>query len=663
MRFLFVALVACCFICAVYGEEGFLECKASRVEADSSGPGVFEPEEILASLSKVNVVTGEYCDEECDLVVAGIEPLSLKRFYSHFAAYHHHLTGHWRVLPQTHMLFDFGNAKRYVLAGELNGSSLLYESRIGNALKIDTQKHKSQCCSSGQGHPLHREVSYKKYEKRVTFRRFRQPETHCWWEGVITEGSGHVRFFKTAADQWPEEGKEPPMSCIRRRNTGEIEYTPLSFIPPFQAQLTEERLANGNVLRYEYEDVNSIKGSGTYYTTCYLPKSIKAYSKQGTFLGSIDASYAMEKSYGRDPLAWVDRTIFRSSDGRQVIQHNRQHEIKAKTRHYDAVLDRVERPGQPNCFYRYYHAEAKYYHDRPFLEQVLAGHRLTTQIHYDGEKKVSSIRAPVGKDGEMVAVARYVYRPGATDVYDGVDNKTTYLFNEEQRIIAIQHFEGERLYSMERMEWDRASGNLLLRWIEDGSRIHHFAEEFSYDVNQNVALHQVVLGDRIERTFSLDGFNLVVSQSDRPGRETKYRYVEGTDLVSSELVTVDGKICRRVFKFYDSQIGSFCIKTIVDDGCSEDPDDLTGVTLRRLTEREPKRSAPCIGLVEEEREKTINSFGEEILLKKVRYGYIPCGKIEREDHFDALDRHRYSIINEYDADERLISVTDALGHQ
>ena len=36
-------------------------------------------------IPKVNVISGEYCEEAIDLVVAGCEPLSVRRFYYHLA--------------------------------------------------------------------------------------------------------------------------------------------------------------------------------------------------------------------------------------------------------------------------------------------------------------------------------------------------------------------------------------------------------------------------------------------------------------------------------------------------------------------------------------------------------------------------------------------------
>lgn len=48
---------------------------------------------------KVNPITGEYAEEEVDLIVAGAEPLSLRRFYNHFSPYDPRYAS-WRYNPE-----------------------------------------------------------------------------------------------------------------------------------------------------------------------------------------------------------------------------------------------------------------------------------------------------------------------------------------------------------------------------------------------------------------------------------------------------------------------------------------------------------------------------------------------------------------------------------
>jgi YD repeat-containing protein len=139
-----------------------------------------------------------------------------------------------------------------------------------------------------------------------------------------------------------------------------------------------------------------------------------------------------------------------------------------------------------------------------------------------------------------------------------------------------------------------------------------------------------------------------------------YEYVPGTNLLKSEFVYAEATICRRTFHFYDDC--AICVKTIIDDGSNTNPNDFIGVTYRRITEIQPKQSLPCFGLPEIVQEKTIDPSGQEIFLSHVIYSYTSFGKILEKKHYDAKGTHCYSIQNNYDDRERLISTTDPLGN-
>ena len=123
-----------------------------------------------------------------------------------------------------------------------------------------------------------------------------------------------------------------------------------------------------------------------------------------------------------------------------------------------------------------------------------------------------------------------------------------------------------------------------------------------------------------------------------------------------EIVSADA-----AFHTYDK--AAVCIKTIIDDGSTSDPNNTQGVTYRTITEVQPKQTMPCFGLPETILEKTINAAGEEILLKKIHYIYTPFGAVATEDHYDCNDVYCYSIHNEYDSQERLIAKIDPLGNK
>ena len=651
-------------------------------EIPSGQPALFSPKERLAFLPqipKINVVTGEYCDEECDLQVAGIEPLSINRFYNHHTGLYNRCYGHWRVNPETFMLFNFekiGGGQTFTAVGESNSSFFVYEQPVNSGYVIDAAKNRSftntPSLFSGQNHPLNTRVFYNKgHIVRTHPKSLRLQDDCCWWEGHLKDGSGRERSFRTDIRQWPQAGKEWPCHKSRHPSSGEIFKTPLEFIAPYQAQITEERRPNGNIIRYEYEDVNASNSSFDHeLPTSYLLKSIKAYSKKGILLGSIEASYSGGINNARKPDQWIDQVVFTGSDGRKATLFNQQRHVNTRSNHWDTVLNHVDAAGKPTQFYQYRWDSAKDYYRAPFMSHTALASGVPFETHYDPKtKKAMGQCAPVGPNNQMAAIARYEYQDDHTVVFDGENNKTIYRYNTDKRITAIEKYQGNQLYSIERNEWNPQNGNLMRKKLEDASGKLYNLQEYDYDKNHNPLIQRMghilyqIEGDLIYRSFSDDGFNLKLTESARPGKEVKYTYLPGTNLLTSELTYLNGHICKRAFYFYDSEIDSLRIKTIYDDGKSDNPYDLSGITFRKIVEVSPKRSLPCLGLAEEVREKTIDAHGHEILLSKVCYTYHPSGQIIREDHFDAQNVHRYSVVNEYDPQERLISTTNPLGHK
>ncbi len=639
----------------------------SELESPISPFAPVEKSSFVPQVPKVNLVTGEYCEESCDLVVAGIEPLSIRRFYNHIYARQEQIYGHWRINPETFVLFNFENEfgfPRFLGIGEANSNFLLYD-RVGNDYVIRPQTIKSFMSTSlsGQTHPLNHRMTYSKKERTV--RRSVQcvPEDHCWWEGVIRTGDGSERSFRTDVRQWPQEGQLWPCSRRIDRNTGEVgEVRPLEFSPPYQALVTEERRPNGNIIRYEYVDFNaSSPWIDRDLPTNYMLKSMKAYSSKGVFLGGIDLTYTSQFPHNTRILL-IDHVKFQGSDGRELHFSQPQRFIK-KGYVYDTILTYVTAAGKPEQRYDYRDCRNKKrtdYATPPYLYKVFQKEKegWVIETAYDGSNRVSTQSAPVGPNGKMVPISRYTYDSDHTIVYDAEDNKTVYRFNSDKRIIAIEKFQGEILYSVERQEWDSNSGNLLKKKVEDASGKIFYDVTYVYDKNHNVIEERVEGAHPIFRTYSDDGFNLKLSESDRPNKEIRYTYVPRTHLLSSEIMRLNGEIAKRTFHFYDEEITSVCVKTIIDDGKTENPNDKAGVTFRHVKEISPKRTLPCLGLPEEIRE-----YAGEELIKKVRYTYHPSGKITSEEHYDAENKLRHTLRREYDHEERLISSTDSLGNK
>lgn len=630
------------------------DCTASREDGYlPPPPATFTPKELYTFnpyLPKVNIITGEYCEEECDLIVGGIEPLSYRRFYGH-QGYKDEGYGHWRINPECLFLFNFTvrDHPKYGAIGSKNGSFFLYEQANGNVYSFDAQKNRSftnGAENTGHNHLLNTRITYRSVKKSKN-------DYHFYWEGTIEHGNGNLSVFKSDWKQW-ESG---------------------SFSPPYQAKIIEERRPNGNIIRYGYENYNGPDSSRPKHAPdYYVLNSISAYSAKGVLLGCLQVNYQRTDSKKRGKR--VQTICVTGSDGRQTYLHHNIREVQAEktirklgktTKRpaiYDTVLHQVDTTWKPTQYYAYRWEHAKSYFNAPFM--CLAGQidGRVLETHYDlGSQRVVAQSAPVGPNDQMAPIARYEYQSDHTVVYDGENNKTIYRFNGDRRITAVEKYQGSQLYNVEKSEWDPSTGNLLKKTIEDGLGNPFYLAEYTYDKNQNVIEERIGGGhDVTTRIFSKDGFNLKLSESDRPGVVVKYSYIPNTNLLASELVYDHGTLCKRTFHFYDDQIGSARVKTVIDDGKNEDPNNISGVSYRRIIEIIPKRTMPCLGMPEQILEKTIDDHGHEIFLKKVVYAYHPSGKITREDHYDADDKYRYSITNTYDAKERLVGTTDALGN-
>ncbi|MCH9625149.1 MAG: hypothetical protein S4CHLAM123_03180 [Chlamydiales bacterium] len=646
-------------------KEHSFDCK---LQGEFSPAPLFAPMEgstFLPQIPKVNLVTGEYCEDECDLVIAGVEPLSIRRFYNHFSGHNERIYGHWRINPEASMLFNFeaiGKSQTFAYVGERNSSFFLYEQPVEHGFIIQADKNKgftnSSTLLSGQNHPLNTRISYTKgHEVRKEPKSIANPDNYYWWDGTIKDGRGGERTFKTEVRMWPQEGNEWPCHTHRHPVSGEFIRDYVTFeAPPYQAQITEERRPNGNVIRYEYENRNAYPNPPTLYTL----KSIKAYSNQGLLLGFVELDYVEHSPDGAARINLIDTVYFRGSDERTAIFFQPQRVIK-KRANYDTTLSRIEAPGKPVQTYDYLDLRTKKgvdYAKSPYLFKVCQGEGYFLETTYDWADRVAVQSAPVGPDGETVPVASYIYEHDSTLVYDGENNTTRYRFDSDKRIVAVEKYKGEALYSAEKNEWDPLTGNLLKKSIEDAAGALFYSVEYIYDKNHNAIEERVEGAAPILRTYSDDGFNLKLTESDRPNKEIRYTYLPHTNLLTSEILTVDGTIIKRTFHFYDSEIGAVCIKTVVDDGISDNPEDFTDVTFRYVTEISPKRTLPCLGFPEEIRE-----YAGDELLKKVRYTYHPSGKIASEERYDAENRYLYTLYNEYDSQERLISTRDALGNQ
>ncbi len=314
--------------------------------------------------------------------------------------------------------------------------------------------------------------------------------------------------------------------------------------------------------------------------------------------------------------------------------------------------------------------------------------------------RVKKLRAPVGPDEKPITTYRFDYQAvvkkhndqkrveqGHTDVFDAHNHKTRYTYDDQHRLTHIMRYSGSDPssyvpYTEESFLWD-AEGSLLAKIFKDGNGNVHHARVFTYDAYGNVATNTLcgkltgqktppllvdargrLIENGYERetksyTYSQDGLNLLLLETDAAGKTTRYVYKPQTDKLQAKYVAYEGKIRLREFYTYDSN--HVLEKKIVDDGCQEAEEDLSYATERHLTWITPRQEAP-LGLPQIVEEKVRDFHTQEILpLKKSHYTHSHVGKLLEEKVFDAEGKEAYTLKWEYDLHGNLISETNAMG--
>ncbi len=331
-------------------------------------------------------------------------------------------------------------------------------------------------------------------------------------------------------------------------------------------------------------------------------------------------------------------------------------------------------------------------------------------IHIDDEEdyrinRVKKQQAPVGTDDKPVTTHRFVYEckvkkdkktgrkelgQGKTDVYDAYHHLQTYAYDKSHRLSSITRYKGTIdyfPYSEESFVWGVDAineGNLLGKIFRDGQGFVHHARYFNYDAQGNVltsmlcgkltglpapdiflntSQYPIENGYECERktyTYSDDGFNLILSETDSNGKTTNYDYLKGTDYLKSKFVSYEGQIQLREFYFYDDL--GVLIKKITDDGKASSYQDLTGVTEWHCAYITPRQTAPY-GLPATIEERYYDfAIGQEKILKSMNFYYSPQGKLLRQEVYDANRQLAYTLNWEYDDHGNVIREINALGY-
>ncbi len=584
----------------------------------------------------VSAISGDFLESSCDLILKGPEALTIERLYSSASNNEEGFFG-WRHNQESKIHITYGEENENLYA--------TYANKSGRTAKF-----------SGSW------VAEKNGKSNLRYRYVEE-----LGKGYTNIGTGIIsarNHLKNVRIQSNFELKELYVKaehefCFAKdyslnSDTGET------------YKLIEEKRSNGNIFTYNYRNRNI------------------------TDVRAMDASkrtwFSWIKFENKTTAALQANPIFEieASDGRKII-----YGLKKFWNNY-----RIEHVVRPNAPY-----EAYQYDDQARMTKKLMPNNRFLAIEYNDYSSKSSGRvkrllAPVGRDATPIVTHAFDYLynndrfgnliNGATHVYNAKGQLTVYNYLSDLRIDSICKYQGTNLYSKDRFIWSK-DGDLLYQYIQDEKNNIIAARSFSYDARGNLTqncFYGALQGGPIKLSFSErrkvlvpecvnsysicykhsdDGRDLLLEEIFPEGKTIRYGYEPARSLMDKKLTFEHGNL--KIREFYEYDQNGLLISLIVDDGITEDKNDLTHVTMRKITKTLNQTEIP-IGLPILVDEYYVDlTTGCYHLSKRVKNFYSFQGDLISQETYDANVNLRFIEYFEYNAHNKVILEQNSYGEK
>jgi len=295
--------------------------------------------------------------------------------------------------------------------------------------------------------------------------------------------------------------------------------------------------------------------------------------------------------------------------------------------------------------------------------------------------RVNKLNINSGEDGNYHEVYTFSYdlpkaglSDGSTTVNKSDGSFTKYYFNKNILLTGVEEFDkNKNCQKKTQYAW---TDNQWLESIElfDGATSVHKTsyqyDEFGNPTQESFTGHLTDEKDiqsyTIKKEFSKDGFNLLLKEENDDGLIIEYQYLPNTNLLlckmqsQKDLINKTAKIFYREFYTYDDS--NNLIQKIIDDGITQDKNDLTDVSERKITNYILRQSQPYLHMVEWVEEKYLDN-NEEKLLKKTHYLYDKEGYVCQEETYDSEAKLSYTTYKTYNSRGDLLYEKNPLGHE
>lgn len=293
------------------------------------------------------------------------------------------------------------------------------------------------------------------------------------------------------------------------------------------------------------------------------------------------------------------------------------------------------------------------------------------EIEYDSNNKVIGLYQPKGKNGDKKKTYSFEYDKHSTKVWDAFKHLTIYQFSPQRHLTKIEfRDENNQNLKQEEFSWsgkENEKGYLIKKTTRLNDQIYQY-KSYQYDHQGNVKIETIagnITGEKspsnfdhytIKYQYSNDNRNLVTQKITPQETTIDYEYLKGTNLLTKELHSYEGKIQQRYFYAYDDN--GELQEAIEDDGSSNEINQFTDVTYRKIKTISPITTPgasfgkpseivesywdPAKGkqftlrkTIYEYNHNFINSKGEKVILKTIT---DPLGRksIEEFDVFQNL---------------------------
>ena len=466
----------------------------------------------------VHVITGSYNESEIDCVVAGIKPLYFERSYSSSAWNaggfdqvgwrHNHMTL-FSIVPKEQKM--------------LEKLTLIQFSDLSRAqASFSTAK-------GGKDFWFHKD----------------------WNRGYTNVGHG-TAWGGTNLKNW-RISRQGDVATFTTGSHAEQQFKKLGTY----FYLTDQRYPNTLQMHFSY----SYDSLYTDYAQNRLD-TVRLLNQDGSILfGSITLREPKKIEFYKNPYKEVQ-----TSDGQKVAYHFRKHEVPVVIGEHpingselyglrpDHLLTEVQRPHKPTVKYTYSKQKSSPRH--LLFEKILPEGRYIRNFYLDkggnDKNRVRFQEEPAGENNAKAVTYQYFYNvdKGYTVVVDANRRHKKFAYNRElQLLTSITTYKGidpNKIYSIEHLTWSE-DNDLTVRSLYDENNECVYARSYEYDRKGNVIenrLADVITGQnpyngtdcyKINYTYSNDGFNLLLSQTD--GTITiQYSYKKGTDLLEKKFI-------------------------------------------------------------------------------------------------------------------------------